>query len=234
MEPLKNCDQDEIAKFEAQASAWWDPNGPAAPLHHLNPVRLQFISDRCFLTQKRVLDIGCGAGILTESLAQRGAIATGIDASGALIDAAKQHAINNNTNLTYAQATAESYLEQNQGGFDVITCMELLEHVPDPLSLIKTCSELLSADGVLFLSTLNRTLKSYLFAIVGAEYVLKLLPKHTHEYEKFIRPSELMSWLEASQFSLQEIAGINYNPFTHKAHLSQDVSINYIAYVRKA
>ena len=228
---MHNLEISELSKFEAMAAHWWDPNGECQLLHTLNPIRLQFINDRCDFNQKTIIDIGCGGGILSESLAKRGASVTGIDASLAVLEAAKQHAAEQNLpHLQYVQATAEEYALLKPNHFDIVVCMELLEHVPDPNSLIQACAKLVKPNGHLFFSTLNRTLKSYLFAILGAEYCLNLLPRATHQYEKFIRPSELQAWLRQTGLTLQELSGIHYNPMSRKAKLCSNVSINYIAY----
>jgi 2-polyprenyl-6-hydroxyphenyl methylase/3-demethylubiquinone-9 3-methyltransferase len=226
-----NLEPAELNKFDEMASHWWDPNGDCRLLHAINPIRLQFINDRCDLNQKTVIDIGCGGGILSESLAKREALVTGIDANVAVLEVAKFHAIAQNlSNLHYDHATAEEYATLHTGTFDIVTCMELLEHVPDPGSLIHACTKLVKPNGHLFFSTLNRTLKAYALAIVGAEYCLNLLPRATHQYEKFIRPAELDTWLKKTGLELQELAGIHYNPLTRTAKLSTDVSVNYIAY----
>lgn len=240
----KNIEVAELDKFDAMAADWWDPKGKCRPLHALNPTRLQFIVDRCSLVQKNVLDIGCGGGILSESLFKRGAFVTGIDANSSVLEVAKLHAIeikqqeNNlhhtSTNtLSYIHTTAEEYARTYPNSFDLVTCMELLEHVPDPLSLIKAAATLLKPGGHLFFSTLNRTPKSYLFAVLGAEYLLKILPRGTHQYEKFIRPAELEQWLRQAGLRLKELAGLQYNPITHKVYLNTDVSVNYLAHVTK-
>jgi 2-polyprenyl-6-hydroxyphenyl methylase/3-demethylubiquinone-9 3-methyltransferase len=227
----QNLETTELDKFDAMASDWWNPNGKCKPLHALNPTRLQFISDRCLLKQKKVLDIGCGGGILCESMAKRGAYVTGIDAAPSVLTVAKLHAIESKLDtLNYINTTAEAFAEINPDTFDIITCMELLEHVPDPGSVIKAAKTLLKPNGYLFFSTLNRTPKSYLFAILGAEYLLKLLPRGTHQYEKFIRPAELEQNLRQVGLTLQELAGLQYNPFTHRTCLNTDVSVNYIGY----
>lgn len=223
-----NYDEEEVKKFEAYSSEWWDKQGPFATLHHLNPTRLQFINDNTLLSGKRVIDIGCGAGILSESLAQRGAFVTGLDASASIIEVAKLHAESESLNIHYEFTTAEQYATQFPECFDVVVCMELLEHVPDPQSLIRACRTLLAPGGILFFSTLNRNLKSYLFAIVGAEYILGILPKNTHQYEKLIKPSELSDWLLEVNCSIKNISGLKYNPFTKEAYLDKDVSINYL------
>lgn len=228
-----NIEAAELDKFDAMAADWWDPKGTCRPLHELNPTRLQFIADRSPLSQKNVLDIGCGGGILSESLFKRGACVTGIDASTSVLAVAKQHALENKLQLDYVHTTAEEYADTQANHFDVVTCMELLEHVPDPLSLIKAAATLVKPNGHLFFSTLNRTPKSYLFAVLGAEYVLRLLPRGTHQYEKFIRPAELDQWLRQTGLSLKELAGLQYNPLTHRVSLNTDVSINYLAHVVK-
>ena len=226
-----NLDPLELSKFEAMADHWWDPNGTSRLLHELNPIRLQFINDRCELDQKTIIDIGCGGGILSESLAKRGALVTGIDANAAVIEVAKHHATEQHlSTLQYLTTTAEEYANLHPGRFDIVVCMELLEHVPSPISLIHACAKLVKSNGHLFFSTLNRTLKAYVFAILGAEYCLNLLPRATHDYEKFIRPSELEAWLRETGLTLQELSGIQYNPISRKAKLYPDVSINYIAY----
>lgn len=228
-----NVDTQEISKFSALASDWWQLDGPCAPLHALNPARLKFILQHSNLQNKVVLDIGCGAGILTESLAQHGAVLTGIDASTEIIAAAEQHATMQQLSINYAVDTAESFAVKHAAQFDIITCMELIEHVPDPQQLIQDCYQLLKPGGQLFLSTLNRTPKSYAFAIIGAEYIMNVLPKHTHDYKKFIKPSELAELLRKAQFSLQDLSGINYNAFSKSATLCQDVNVNYLAYAIK-
>lgn len=230
----ENYDKAEVEKFSALSEEWWNPEGKCRPLHDLNPTRLQFITDRCRLNDKRVLDIGCGAGILSESMAKREAIVTGIDISADIMRVAKQHAESNHLQLHYIQSTAEVFAEQseNAGSFDIITCMELLEHVPNPLSLIKACRQLIKPDGHLFFSTINRSFKAYLLAIVGAEYALRLLPRGTHCYEKFIKPSELDAWLRKANLNLKELSGMDYNPFSRQASLKEDVSVNYLAYAK--
>ncbi|HEV2524543.1 MAG TPA: bifunctional 2-polyprenyl-6-hydroxyphenol methylase/3-demethylubiquinol 3-O-methyltransferase UbiG, partial [Gammaproteobacteria bacterium] len=202
----KNIEAAELDKFDAMAADWWDPKGKCRPLHALNPTRLQFIVDRCSLLQKSVLDIGCGGGILSESMQKRGAYVTGIDASLSVLEVAKLHAMETNS-LNYIHTTAEEYAAIHPNSFDVVTCLELLEHVPDPLSLVKAAATLVKPGGHLFFSTLNRTPKSYLFAVLGAEYLLKLLPRGTHQYEKFIRPAELEQWLRQAGLRLKELTG---------------------------
>jgi 2-polyprenyl-6-hydroxyphenyl methylase/3-demethylubiquinone-9 3-methyltransferase len=229
-----NLVPEELSKFDTMALRWWDPLGDCRPLHEINPTRLQFITDRVSLSNLKVLDIGCGGGILAESMAKRGADVIGIDASLSLVEVARLHALESDLkNVSYLETTAEEYAAMYPAEFDVITCMELLEHVPDPALLIASCAKLVKPNGHLFFSTLNRNPKAYLLAILGAEYVLKLLPKHTHSYEKFIRPSELENWLRKADLSLNELAGIHYNPFFHRAKLTSDISVNYLAYAVK-
>lgn len=229
MQSNLNLDQEEVAKFDNQAQVWWDKSGPFAPLHHLNPPRVQFITDRVIVQDKTILDIGCGGGLLTESLAKRGAVVTGIDASSQLIEVAKRHSKENLLSIEYFCTTAEEFVQKKSQQFDIITCMELLEHVPSPPSLIKAAADLLKPGGNLFISTLNRNLKSYMLAIVGAEYLLNILPKGTHQYEKFIKPSELSVWLQDNHLELEDLSGLHYSPFKKSAYLNKDVSVNYIA-----
>lgn len=225
-----NLDPKEVAKFSNLATRWWDKQGEFKPLHDINPLRLQFIQKHINLKDKTVLDIGCGGGILTESLAAQGAQVTGIDASSEVINAAQIHLKSNPLAINYLQITAEEYAHQAPETFEVVTCMELLEHVPDPASLVKAAAKLVRPGGEIFFSTLNRTLKSYLLAIVGAEYVLNWLPKGTHDYAKFIRPSELANYLRGANLTLQELAGLSYNPLRRNYHLSTDIDVNYLAY----
>ena len=236
---MRNVDQQEIAKFEKMAKTWWDPQGDFKPIHLLNPLRLDYINRQAGgLFGKNVLDVGCGAGILSESMARLGAKVTGIDMTTEPLQIAKQHAEQSGLVIDYQQTTIENFL-QNQSAchkekFDVITCMEMLEHVPDPLSIIQSCQALLKPDGVLFFSTINRTFKAYMLVIIGAEYVLKMLPKGTHEFEKFIKPAELLAWCDQANLTCDEMVGYHFNPLTEKFWLNQDVSCNYIATLRQA
>jgi 2-polyprenyl-6-hydroxyphenyl methylase/3-demethylubiquinone-9 3-methyltransferase len=228
-----NIDYQEVEKFDVLASQWWDPKGPCEPLHVLNPCRLQYLKKFADLENKTILDVGCGAGILSESLASNKAKVTGLDASNDLIQAAREHATQNKLEINYQALTIENYILNYEQQYDIITCMELLEHVPDPAKLIQDCARLLKPGGQLFVSTLNRNLKAYALAIIGAEYLLNILEKQTHDYKMFIRPAELAAMLRASKMQLQDLAGIDYQPFTKNATLSADVSVNYICYAVK-
>lgn len=228
-----NIDTLEVEKFSSLAARWWDPNGPCAPLHALNPCRLHFIQQHAQLASKAVLDIGCGAGILSESLAHAGAIVVGIDASAEVILAAQEHAQISKLAIEYHCSSIESFMLNNSSKFDIITCMELLEHVPDPAKIIRDSCSLLKAGGQLFLSTLDRSIKAYALAIIGAEYLLNILPPQTHDYNKFIRPAELAAVLRNNCLDLQDLTGIDYKPFTRSASLCKDVNVNYLAYAIK-
>lgn len=229
-----NVDTAEVAKFEALASRWWDAQGEFKPLHDINPLRLDFIDARVGLAGKKVVDVGCGGGILSESMAHRGAKVTGIDLGEAPLAVARLHAEEHGVNVDYQHISVEAKALQAPGYYDVVTCMEMLEHVPDPASVIRACSELVRPGGYVFFSTLNRTAKSYAFAILGAEYVLKLLPRGTHSYAKFIRPSEMAAWCRSSGLEVREQTGLTYNPLTrHYRLVSHDVSVNYMMYCRK-
>jgi 2-polyprenyl-6-hydroxyphenyl methylase/3-demethylubiquinone-9 3-methyltransferase len=225
-----NADQAELAKFDALAAQFWDSQGDFRPLHLLNPVRAQFIAARASLGGRRVLDVGCGGGLLSESLARAGAQVTGIDLAPGMVEVARLHAAEGGLAIDYRVASAEELAQAGPGEFDVVTCMEMLEHVPDPAAMTATLARLLAPGGALFVSTLNRNLKSFLLAIVGAEYILRLIPRGTHEYERLIRPAELARWARAAGLSLGELAGIDFNPLTGHVALSGDVSVNYLAH----
>lgn len=229
-----NIDSAEIAKFNAMASRWWDPNGEMKPLHEINPLRMQFIEQNIDAFDLNILDVGCGGGILSESLALRGAKMTGIDMAEASIHVAKLHQHESKLSIDYHITTVEDFAKLHPGQFDVITCMELLEHVPDPESIIHACATLLKPNGKCFFSTLNRNLKAYLFAIVGAEYILNMLPKGTHDYKKFIRPSELDGWMRNAALSMSSMAGLHYNPLTKIYSINKDVSVSYMICGQKA
>ncbi len=230
----KNLDPEEVKKFNDIAEKWWDLEGEFKPLHQINPLRLNFIKERTSLKGKRGLDIGCGGGILTEALSKAGAEVIGIDASPQTIGVAKSHAYTVNSKATYLESTVEDFLANNQNDlFDVITCLEMLEHVPEPDKIIESCCALLKDDGDIFLSTINRNPRSFLFAIIGAEYILNLLPKGTHEYSKLIKPSELAGWIRKSGLILKETIGLSYNPITDHYWLGKDIQVNYMVHVTK-
>lgn len=232
MQEKHNIDHQELEKFARLSEEWWDPEGDLKTLHHINPTRLSYVKELLNLDGKRVLDIGCGGGILSEAMTDTGADVTGIDANQSAIDIAISHRANTEPVITYETTTAEDYAEKHKDEFDAITCMELLEHVPDVSSLINACAKLLKPNGHLILSTVNRTFKSYASAIVAAEYILKLLPRGTHEYDKFIKPSELASVLRECNFELIDVTGMSYIPGINKSSLVHDPSINYLAYAR--
>lgn len=226
-----NVDPAEIAKFEDLANRWWDKQGEFKPLHEINPLRLQYIDQRVGLAGKKVLDVGCGGGILAESMAQSGADVLGIDMGKAPLTVARLHAMEAEIDLEYRQVTVEELAEEMPGQFDAVTCMEMLEHVPDPASIIRACHKLVKPGGDVFMSTLNRNPKSFMFAVVGAEYILQMLPKGTHDYKKFIKPSELGTWSRAAGLELKDITGLSYNPLTKIYKLSSnDVSVNYMTH----
>lgn len=228
-----NTDPAEIAKFNAMASRWWDPEGDFKPLHQINPLRLDYIEKHARLTGRNVIDVGCGGGILAESMAARGARVTGIDMADAALAVARMHMIESGVKVDYRRSSAEDYARQAPAAADVVTCMELLEHVPDPASLVKACADLVRPGGDLFFSTINRTPKAYLYAIVGAEYLLRMLPTGTHDYERFIRPSELGACLRAAGLELRDLRGMNYDPLGRRYSLSGDVGVNYLLHAVK-
>ena len=223
-----NTDELEILKFNNLAHKWWDSTSEFKPLHDINPLRVDFIKSKVDLKGKRVLDIGCGGGILTEAIAREGAEVTGIDQGERVIKIAKLHSLESQLDIDYQQINIENFIKKNKHKFDVITCLEMLEHVPDPASVIKACSQILKSDGKLFLSTINRNPKSFLFAIIGAEYILKLLPKGTHTYEKFITPSELRDYCNQSNLKFNDLIGMTYNPIFKTYRLEKDTSVNYL------
>lgn len=230
-----NVDPQEIAKFSELAHRWWDPESEFRPLHQINPLRLDWIDQRASLRGKRVLDIGCGGGILSDAMARRGADVLGIDLSTKALRVASLHALEANTpSVRYREVSAETLAAESPSEFDVVTCMEMLEHVPDPLSVVAACASLVRPGGWLFFSTINRNPKSFLFAIVGAEYVLKLLPKGTHEYAKFIKPSELAGYCREAGLDVNESCGLEYNPLTRRYWLSGDTSVNYMLACRRS
>jgi len=225
-----NVDPQEISKFEKLASRWWDPSSEFKPLHDINPLRLNYIDKIAGLNGKQVLDVGCGGGILSESMARRGATVTGIDLGDKPLNVAKLHAKESQLDVEYLKISAEEMAAAHPQTYDIVTCMEMLEHVPDPASTIKACAQLVKPGGSVFFSTINRNPKSYLFAIIGAEYLLKLLPKGTHDYAQFIRPSEMESWTRHAGLKMQELRGMTYNPFSKQYRLGNDLDVNYIVY----
>jgi len=233
-EPRPNVDAAEIARFEAIASRWWDPRGEMRALHDLNPVRLQYVEQPRPLAGLRVVDVGCGGGLLAEAMARKGARVTGLDLADDLLQVAKLHALDAGVEVDYVLESAETHTVTHAAQYDVVTCMEMLEHVPDPASIVAALGALVRPGGDVFVSTLNRTFKAYAFAVVGAEYVLRLLPPGTHTYEKFIRPSELRAWARPAGLGVVDIAGLAYDPFARRAALSSDASINYLVHLRRA
>ncbi len=224
-----NHDQTELDKFGDVAHLWWDKESEFKPLHDINPLRMSYIESQKSLSGLKVLDVGCGGGILSEALSQAGATVTGIDLSNAAIDVARLHAAEHGYDIDYQCVSTEKFSTIRQGEFDVVTCMELLEHVPDPSSIVAACATLLKADGSAYFSTLNRNNKSYTYAIVGAEYVLQLLPKGTHDWKKFIKPSELAGWCRAAQLNITDLTGMTYNPVSRVYSTDRDISVNYMA-----
>ena len=229
-----NVDPGEIEKFEKLAGRWWDPNSEFKPLHDINPLRLDYIDRLAPLASKQVIDVGCGGGLLTEGMAARGAQVIGIDMGKAPLSVARLHQHESGLEIDYQQTTAELMAAEQAGSFDTVTCMEMLEHVPDPATTIAACAQLVRDDGRIFLSTINRNPKAYLFAVIGAEYLVRLLPRGTHDYAKFIRPSEMEAWAREAGLQLVDLTGMSYNPLTQEYTLGTDVSVNYLACFRKA
>jgi len=223
-----NVDPAELEKFSQLASRWWDPQGEFRPLHEINPLRLEWIDSRASLAGKKVLDVGCGGGILAEAMAQRGAHVTGIDLGQKSLRVAQLHLLSSKADVVYEEASAEQFAEQHAGEFDVVTCMEMLEHVPEPSSAVAACARLVRPGGQVFFSTINRNPKSYLFAVIGAEYLLRLLPRGTHDYLRFIKPSELSRWSRAAGLRTAELTGMTYNPFSQRYRLEDDCDVNYL------
>ena len=234
MSKTQNVDPNEIRKFEELASRWWDRNSEFKPLHDINPLRANWIDSLAPVAEKTVLDVGCGGGILCEALAQRGAVVTGIDMGDAPLAVGNLHKLESGVAVTYEKSTAEDYAESHAEAFDTVTCLEMLEHVPDPSSVVAACAAMCKPGGTLFFSTINRNPKSYLLAIIGVEYVLRMLPKGTHEYSKFIRPSELGQWIREAGLEIDQMTGLLYNPITKTYKLDErDVDVNYMICARK-
>lgn len=230
---MENVDYAELEKFESIAENWWDKTSEFKPLHDINPLRLNYIDERAPLSGKKVIDVGCGGGILSESMAQRGAEVTGIDMGEAPLAVARIHAEKSGVTVNYRHSTAEQMAEENPGRYDVVTCLEMLEHVPDPSSVIEACSKLVKPGGHVFFSTINRNPKSFLFAIVGAEYILNMLPRGTHEFNKLIRPSELSAWARAADLNVKGLVGMTYNPLLKTYKLGNNVDVNYLIHTQK-
>ena len=228
-----NVDPAELEKFAALAHRWWDKNSEFKPLHAINPLRLHFIDEAVGLNGKRVLDVGCGGGILSESMAEKGADVVAIDLGEKALKVAKLHQLESGSKVDYQLIAVEALASQQPASFDVVTCMEMLEHVPDPAAIIDACAKLVKPGGSVFFSTINRNPKAYLFAVIGAEYVLNMLPKGTHEYEKFIKPSELSAWARNSDLTVNELKGMSYNPLTQHYSLGSDISVNYLIQTSK-
>jgi 2-polyprenyl-6-hydroxyphenyl methylase/3-demethylubiquinone-9 3-methyltransferase len=228
MTQILNADPAELEKFGDLAHNWWDPNSEFKPLHDINPLRLEWINTHVDLTGKRVLDVGCGGGLLSEGMARYGADVTGIDLSDKPLGVAKLHLLESGQKVDYRKIAVEALAEEMPGSFDAVTCLEMLEHVPNPSSVISACARLVKPGGQVFFSTLNRNPKSYLFAVIGAEYILRMLPKGTHDYAKFIKPSELARWAKLGGLEPEELIGMSYNPLTQKYTLGNDTKINYL------
>lgn len=230
---MQNADQNELDKFSQLAHRWWDPESEFKPLHQINPLRLDWIDSHASIAGKKVLDIGCGGGILSESMAVKGAEVTGIDLSSKALAVARLHLMESGNSVEYLEISAEQFAEQSPASFDVVSCMEMLEHVPNPASTIAACAALVKPGGHVFFSTINRNLKAYLLAVIGAEYVLKMLPKGTHDYAKFIKPSELTRWSKSVELEPSELIGLSYNPITQIYSLGRDTSVNYLLHTKK-
>jgi len=230
---MTNADPIELEKFSQLAHRWWDPNSEFKPLHDINPLRLDWIERHAGLAGKKVLDVGCGGGLLSEGMAARGATVTGIDLSEKALGVARLHLLESGRSVDYRQTSAEALAEGEAGAYDVVTCMEMLEHVPNPASTIAACAALVKPGGQVFFSTINRNPKAYLLAVIGAEYILKLLPKGTHEYARFIKPSELSRWAKSVGLEPDELIGMSYNPLTQGYGLGRDTSVNYLIHCRR-
>ena len=234
MPNTQNVDPNEIRKFEELASRWWDKNSEFKPLHDINPLRANWIDNLAPVAEKKVLDVGCGGGILAEALAQRGAEVTGIDMGDAPLGVAKLHQLESGLSIDYQKSTAEDFAKDHENTYDIVTCLEMLEHVPDPSSVVRACAKMVKPGGHVFFSTINRNSKAFLFAIIGAEYILRLLPRGTHEYAKFIRPSELANWSREADLQVNQMTGLLFNPLTKQYKLSDsDMDVNYMISTQK-
>jgi len=233
MAEVTNVDPGEIARFQSAASRWWDPEGEMRPLHDLNPVRLAYVERAGPLAGRAVVDVGCGGGLLSEAMARQGARVVGLDLASDLLEVARLHALETGVEVDYRLETAEGHARDHAGRYDVVTCMEMLEHVPDPTSIVKALAVLVRPGGHVFVSTLNRTPRAYLMAVVGAEYLLRLLPAGTHSYEKFIRPSELAAWGREAGLVHLDLAGLDYDPFARTARLTSDARVNFLMQFRR-
>jgi 2-polyprenyl-6-hydroxyphenyl methylase/3-demethylubiquinone-9 3-methyltransferase len=234
MTSTHNVDPAEIARFEAAASRWWDPQGEMRPLHDLNPVRLQYVERAGALPGRKVADVGCGGGLLAEAMARKGAMVTGLDLADDLLQVATLHALDAGVEVRYLLESAETHAAANPGAYDIVTCMEMLEHVPQPEAVVNALAAMVRPGGHVFVSTLNRTPKAYALAVIGAEYLLRLLPAGTHTYEKFIKPSELSRWARAAGLTVVDIAGLDYDPFTRRTRLTADASVNYLVHLQRS
>jgi len=233
MTSAANVDPAEIARFQAAASRWWDPEGEMRPLHELNPVRLAYVERAGPLAGRDVVDVGCGGGLLSEAMARTGARVVGLDLAEDLLRVAELHALESNVTVSYRLESAEQHAADHASSYDVVTCMEMLEHVPDPSAVVAALAQLARPGGHVFVSTINRTPRAYLRAVIGAEYILRLLPPGTHTYEKFIRPSELAAWAKAAGLEMVDVAGLDYDPFARTARLDTDARVNYLMHLRK-
>ena len=229
---MSNVDRAEIAKFEALAHRWWDRESEFKPLHEINPLRVNWIDERASLAGKKVLDVGCGGGILSESMARQGATVTGLDMGAEPLQVARLHALESGVELDYVQETVEEHAAKHPEKYDVVTCMEMLEHVPDPASVVKACARLVKPGGHVFFSTLNRNGKSWLMAVVGAEYILRMVPKGTHDIKKFIKPAELLSWVDGTTLQERHMTGLHFNPLTNRFTLGPGVDVNYMLHTQ--
>ena len=233
MSPAQNADPNELQRFEAVAARWWDPQGPLKTLHGMNPLRLRFIRERADLAGRKVLDVGCGGGLLREAMTAAGASVTGIDLAHEALLVARLHAIENGLTIVYHETSVEDLAAASPASFDVVTCLEMLEHVPDPVSVVSSCARLVKPGGRVFFSTINRTPKAWMMAVVGAEYLLNILPRGTHEYARFIRPSELAGWMRAAGLATEAISGMRYWPWVEHYALSPTVDVNYLVCARR-